>query len=73
MRTQLNDTYPPRRDYEVRIFTIPPEGEGQFHDFGIPISFERPGQIIEGEIEFRLRYGRIDKLWYELKTKKKST
>lgn len=67
LRTQIDNRVPPPVSGPIspRRVTVSPGGVGWWDDQLIKISPPRPG-VITGEIEFRIRYGRVGRPRYKL-------
>ena len=71
MQTNLGNSFPPKREYQQSQVAIAPKNAGWFDDFGIPVPSMKTGDSLEGEMKFRLKYGRKNNLRHELSMHKK--
>ena len=70
LNTQVKGFYPPKKKYEVKEFTVPPNESWLFNDYSIAIKGQ-PDEVFEGQIQCRLEYGKPGRLNNVLDFKKK--
>ena len=61
LNTQFGKFYPPKKEYKVKEFTVPPHGIAFFDDYNIEIQGQSDG-VFEGQIKCRLEYGKPGRL-----------
>ena len=71
LATQFMSLFPPKKRYEEDSFIVPPQGFGWFDDHTIQVPNPPIDQSVEGQIEFRLDYGKIGHLHQSLHMRKK--
>lgn len=71
--SSFKDNYPPRRPFEVKKFTIPPNGKGWFYDFPISVKEPPKSSLAQGGLSFHVKFGRDGNLRYRFDRKFKVT
>lgn len=70
MRTRIGTTVPSKLHQKGKVITIPPEGNGWYYDNSIQVGDLPKSGVVEGEVEYRIVYGKPGCLKYNLSGKK---
>lgn len=70
IRTRIESTVPAQTQFDIKEFTIQPEGSGFMNDHLIVVASPTPPARLHGLAEFKITYGKRGNLKYKLNIKK---